>query len=365
MKVAFDYQIFIMQVYGGISRYFVRLAQELIARDQDLRVFAPIYRNRYLSDLPDENVVGCQITNLPPKFIRLFAAPNRYLCGRAVNRFSPSILHETYYTKHPFTLKGAARILTVYDMIHERFAETFPDRDKTSLYKRAAVERADHIICISHSTKRDLCEMFHVPPEKVSVVHLGFEKFPDTGKQTQSVIGDNPFLLFVGNRGGYKNFEGMLRAVASRRELFDTFDIVVFGGGEFNATEMNLIQSVGLRSRSVHHFNGADTLLGQLYRDASAFVYPSLYEGFGLPPLEAMAHRCPVVTSNTSSMPEVVGQAGEYFTPDDIDEQAQAICNVVFDTSRRDDLIQSGQERLEHFSWGRCAQETCAVYEGV
>ena len=365
MKIAFDHQIFMLQAYGGISRYFVRLADELIAMGEDVRVVAPFYCNRYLGGLPEQNVVGREIKNLPTKTIRLSAPLNRYLGRRELSGFAPNILHETYYTRHLIPTNGAARILTVYDMIHERFSDAFLDRDKTSLYKRAAVERADHIISISHSTKRDLCEIFDVPPEKVSVVHLGFEKFPDQSDKTQSVISDRPYLLFVGNRGGYKNFQGMLRAVASRRELHDTFDIVAFGGSGFTTSEMRMIQSSGLRAGSVHHFNGGDALLGRLYRDAIAFVYPSLYEGFGLPPLEAMAHGCPVISSNTSSMPEVVGQAGEFFSPDDIDEQAQAICNVVFDKSRRDGLILSGKERLESFSWRSCAKETRDVYERV
>jgi glycosyltransferase involved in cell wall biosynthesis len=365
MKIAFDYQIFTQQEYGGISRYFVRLANELIAMNEDLRVFAPIYRNRYVKDLPEKNVVGREIKKLPAKSIRLCAALNRYMGGCEIKRFSPRILHETYYSGHPLNVKGAARVLTVYDMIHEKFADKFPDRDKTSHYKRVAVERADHIISISHSTKRDLCDMFGVSPKKVSVVHLGFDKFSETAKQAFSIIGNQPFLLFVGNRNGYKNFEGLLRAVASRKELRENFDIISFGGSSFNSSEKNLIQSLGLREGSVHHFNGADSRLGYLYKFASAFVYPSLYEGFGLPPLEAMAHRCPVVTSNTSSMPEVVGLAGEYFTPVNIEEQAQAICNVVFDETRRDTLVQLGTERLKDFSWRTCADQTRDVYEGI
>lgn len=365
MKIAFDHQIFMLQSYGGISRYFVRLADGLIAMKDDVRVCAPFYCNRYLGDLPEHNVVGREIKRLPAKTIRLSATLNRYLTGREMNRFAPDIFHETYYTENTVVAKGAKRILTVYDMIHERFADTFPDHDKTSRYKRAAVQRADHIISISHSTKRDLCEMFRVPPEKVSVVHLGFEKFPETEIATHSTKSDKPFLLFVGNRGGYKNFNGMLRAVSSRKELRDTFDIVAFGGGGFNASEMRFIQSSGLRSGSVHQISGADARLGQLYRNAVAFVYPSIYEGFGLPPLEAMANGCVVVTSNTSSMPEVVGPAGEYFSPNDIEEQAQAISNVVFDTARSAELLRLGRERIKLFSWKSCAKETRDVYQKV
>jgi glycosyltransferase involved in cell wall biosynthesis len=167
----------------------------------------------------------------------------------------------------------------------------------------------------------------------------------------------------VGHRGGYKNFKGMLLAVASRKELRKDFDIIAFGGPAFNASEIDLIHKAGLRDGSVHQISGGDAILGQLYREASAFVYPSLYEGFGLPLLEAMAHGCPVVSSNTSSMPEVVGQAGEYFSPIDIGEQADAICNVVFDLSRREGLVHLGNEQLNNFSWRKCAEETLDLYK--
>jgi glycosyltransferase involved in cell wall biosynthesis len=362
MKIAFDHQIFMAQPYGGISRYFVRLAGELIASSEDVRVVAPCHCNRYLGALPRENVIGREFRKLPGKISRLTAALNRHVGEREINRFGPTIFHETYYTQHAVRASGAARILTVYDMIHERFSDSFPRHDNTTLYKRAAVDRADHIICISHSTKRDLCEIFQIPHEKVSVVHLGFDKFQEPTEDTQGNVTNSPFLLYVGNRGGYKNFGSMLRAVASRQHLRDTFDIVSFGGSGFNASELRVIKEAGLREGSVHHVNGGDFVLGQLYRKATAFVYPSLYEGFGLPPLEAMAHGCPVVTSNTSSMPEVVGEAGEFFSPSDIDEQAQAIENVVFSSSRREGLIRLGRERLGSFSWQNCAKETRDVY---
>lgn len=363
MRIAFDHQVFLMQAYGGISRYVVRLAQELISNDIECRIFAPLHRNQYLRDLPGQNVEGWMFEKFPPKSNRLFSALNRSLCKHAVKHYSPSVLHETYYNRHPVASHGAARILTVHDMIHERCAPSFSTRDKTSAHKFAAVERADHIICISHSTKRDLCEIFNVLPEKISVIHHGFEKLPIAKAPAKTVFNDKPFLLFVGNRRGYKNFESLLRAVASRHELLSNFDIFAFGGGAFNVAEARLIHSLGFREGTVQHYSGSDAVLGMLYEHASAFILPSLYEGFGLPPLEAMAHDCPVVSSNSSAMPEVIGEAGEYFTPSNIDDQAQAICNVVFDTSRRNKLVQLGRERLEKFSWRRCADETLQVYQ--
>jgi len=250
-------------------------------------------------------------------------------------------------------------------MIQERFPAEFQAGNPISRLKRIAVSRADHIICISYSTKNDLCELFNVPEDRVSVVHLGFDKFEREGDECYSGRICRPYLLYVGDRSGYKNFLSLLKAVASQAVLQNCFDVVAFGGGALSSVEKSLIRDLGFRADAVRQIGGDDSVLGALYSGATAFVYPSLYEGFGLPPLEAMAHDCPVVTSNASSMPEVVGPAGEYFNPADIDALAEAINTVVFDSIRRDELILAGRERLGLFSWSRCAEETRDIYRAV
>jgi glycosyltransferase involved in cell wall biosynthesis len=367
LKIVFDHQIFTLQRYGGISRYFVRLAQGLLAQGHQADVVAPLYVNRYLKDLPTQCVHGLALERHPPKTARLFMLVNDYLSKVVMRSMNVDLLHETNYSAKPVSPSGNGRVITVHDMIHEKFAAEFPVRDDTSKRKRLSVARADHIICISQSTKNDLCTLFDVPEWKVSVVHHGFERFERRyvaipGAASRTV---RPFLLYVGARGGYKNFAGLLKAVAARSELKNTFDVVAFGGDAFNASELALITQLGYGSQAVRQQGGDDTLLGNLYSSAAAFVYPSIYEGFGLPPLEAMAHECPVVTSNSSSMPEVVGNAGAYFDPMDFDAQAEAICSVVFDEQRRSELTQLGQKRLALYSWERCAIETQAVYQKV
>jgi glycosyltransferase involved in cell wall biosynthesis len=251
-------------------------------------------------------------------------------------------------------------------MIHEKFPDNFSHRDPAVKFKRLAVDRADHIICISQNTKNDLCAIYDVPIDKVSVVHLGFEKFVSQPVYTALHSKElRPFLLYVGSRRGYKNFERMILAVASSPALRNTFDVLAFGGGPFNKAEQFKIAQLGFDSQSVRQVGGGDDILGRLYAQARAFVYPSIYEGFGLPPLEAMAQDCPVITSNSSSLPEVVGDAGFYFDPLDIEAQAQAIERVVFDDQMRSQLIEAGRQRLDLFSWDRCARETQAVYQKV
>ncbi len=367
MKIIFDHQIFTRQSYGGVSRYFVRLMQSLIALGHQADVIAPIHRNRYLKDLTPWHVHGVELERFPPKTGRLMMVVNDHLSKLKMQGMCPDVLHETYYGAQLLCPSAKCRVITVYDMIHEKYAANFSSRDPVIRHKRLAVDRADHIICISHSTKNDLCSLLDVPDCKVSVVHLGFEKFEQSGgiPNFQSTVQQRPFLLYVGSRGGYKNFYRMLKAVASRPSLKDAFDVIAFGGGAFNVTELKLIGELGFAPQAVRQIGGGDEVLGDLYAAAVAFVYPSVYEGFGLPPLEAMAHDCPVVTSNTSSMPEVVGNAGEYFDPFDIDAQSDAICNVVFDTQRRRQLIELGRQRLPMFSWHRCSLETQAVYQQV
>lgn len=283
---------------------------------------------------------------------------NRLLDGPSMRWWKPDIVHETYYLRAASGVRGAPLVLTVYDMIHELFSSG----DPTSAMKRQAVARADHIICISRSTQRDLVSLFGVDERKTSVTLLGVDPpLPGDGNGVRS---ERPFLLFVGGRAGYKNFEGFLKAVAASSLLRREMDIVAFGGGAFTPGEMQAIDALGF-SGQVTYASGDDRLLGDYYRRAAALVYPSLYEGFGLPPLEAMSYDCAVLCSNTSSLPEVVGDAAELFDPKDEMAIANAIEKVVASPSRRDELLEKGRERVREFTWRKCARETLAVYKSV
>jgi glycosyltransferase involved in cell wall biosynthesis len=361
MRIAFDWQIFCVQSYGGVSRYFARLLEQLRERGEDGRIFAPVHRNRYVARLPSAAVMGIAVNRYPPKTTRALLALNGMVARRALARWRPHVVHETYFNRRPFTAAGCASIVTVHDMIHERFPDEFPRGDPTSLAKRAAVQRAAQVICVSESTRRDLLELFDVDESKVTVVHLGFDRMP-RGEAPATNESGRPYLLYVGQRAGYKNFAGLLAAVGGTRALRDEVDIVAFGGGAFSAAELRLIAASGFSEGQVRQVAGDDELLGRKYASACALVYPSLYEGFGLPPLEAMAHDCPVIASGTSSMPEIIGDAGELFEPSSRAEIAGAIQRVIFSPSRIEELVRNGRRRLESFTWERCAARTLEVY---
>lgn len=365
MKIAFDHQVFTRQVYGGVSRYYTILADELLTSQQDIKVFAGFYRNNYIGDLPAGVVKGKRLSKYPLKSGRFFQWVNHFNSQIQMKSWQPDIIHETYYSALPTLKASAVRVTSVYDMIHELFSDYFSASDATTQEKKSTFSRVDHIISISHSTKRDLIDLFGIDDQKITVVHLGVDLSAFKNVRLASSTEHKPFLLYVGSRKGYKNFNGFIRAFASSVRLINELDIRAFGGGEFNSEEKKLITQLGFKPDQVQQVSGDDAVLAMLYQQAIAFVYPSLYEGFGLPPLEAMAANCPVISSNSSSMPEVVRNAGVYFDPQNCEEIRQTIEEVVFSDELKKQLIKLGQDNIKHFSWEKCAQETLNVYEGL
>jgi glycosyltransferase involved in cell wall biosynthesis len=363
VRIAFDHQVFAQQRVGGVSRYYAALARELASLGHHARIVAPIHENQYLDALPAGTVRGWNRDRLPID-VRILNRGINLLVGRGLIRaFRPDVVHETYYSVTGSAPRRTPTVLTVFDMIHELHPAGFGHPAAMSMAKRVAVRRADHVICISEQTRKDLIALFACPSEKVSVVYLAADAF-GSSRGSLALPSARPFLLFVGKRGAYKNFDGLLSAMVESVSLRKDFDVVAFGGGALTAAESAAIHDAGMTGR-VFQLDGDDAVLGELYRRAAALVYPSKYEGFGLPPLEAMMCGCPVISSNASSLPEVVGDAAELFDPADPTAIARAVESVVYSAPRRAALIQRGTERAHQFSWRRCANETLAVYESL
>jgi glycosyltransferase involved in cell wall biosynthesis len=368
MRIAFDHQIFGWQEYGGISRYAFELASALHGGGGDeVAIFCPLYVNRYLEHAPRGLLRGGRRVPPFPYSGRIYRELNRWLAWPAVRSFRPDIVHETYYSGRSSRVRGARHVLTVYDMIHERFPENFSPADPTRREKAEAVKRADHVICISEQTRADLVDILRVPVEKTSVVHLGFALTSSAGQRPagQKPPLEDPYVLFVGSRRGYKNFGKLLEAYARSPAVHGKVRLLCLGGGAFRPEELDAISRTGLDPSKVTQMAGDDDVLANCYRHARAFIYPSRYEGFGIPPLEAMNFDCPVACSNMSSIPEVVGDAAEMFDPDSVEDMERALERVVNDEGRRLALIALGRERLGKFSWAACAKETLGVYRGL
>jgi glycosyltransferase involved in cell wall biosynthesis len=267
------------------------------------------------------------------------------------------LYHQTYYDGGIAARHRGPVVVTAYDLIHAKLAEYFPPDDATVGRQRAAFERADLVLAISQCTADDLQEILGVPAGKIAVTHLGVST--PSARAVTTTGRSRPFLLYVGLRYGYKNWENFVRAVASCRAV-DELDVLCVGAGSFTPAESTLLAELGLASR-VHQLNADNNLLDACYREAVVFVYPSRYEGFGLPPLEAMARGCPVVASRAGSIPEVLGDAAVLADPTDIEALAEAI-GEVFRPGRREQLVASGHARAAMFPWDSTAAATVAAY---
>lgn len=364
MKIIYDHQIFIRQKYGGISRYFFELASHISSmQDHHADIFAPLHINAYV-DGAQSIARGARLSKFRGSTLGLDLFNGVAGSISTKHRKNIDIFHRTYYDSTRYAPARSKRVLTVFDMIHERFPESFQDNGKTSAMKRKAVHNADHIICISENTRRDLIELLNVPERRTSVIYLGHSLIDNAATDSKYQLPRHkPYLLYVGNRDGYKNFANLIIAYGQSNELRKSFALVFFGGGGFTIDERKTMQSLGIAMENVIHVEGNDKVLASLYSGAVAFVYPSLYEGFGIPPLEAMAHGCPVLCSNTSSLPEVVGEAAELFDPHDPDDICAAIDRVASSKERSSTLVARGYERTKQFSWEKCAIETLDQYQ--
>lgn len=381
MRIAYDHQIFSLQKTGGIARYFCRLAEQLnqthqsvgMTENVEVGIFAPLYRNQYLSHVPLGIVHGKQVKDYLPKTAGLMVGVNGWLGRNKISQWHPDLVHETYFSKTRSAPQKTPVVLTVFDMISEHSGK--PSERNPSIQtlagmrlsdKYVAVERADHVICISEHTRKDLIALFGTPENKVSVAYLGCDGLPPNQMSMfEAQKGQRPYLLYVGLRDGYKNFAALLRAMARSTRLKSTFDLMAFGGGPLTQSEQTLIKELGFNPGQVRQHGGDDHALAESYQQAAALVYPSTYEGFGLPPIEAMSQQCPVICSDISSVPEIVGDAGEYFDPRQTESIAEAIERVVFSPERTRDLIAKGIERAKLFTWNRCAEQHLSVYQSL
>ena len=388
MKILYDHQIFYRQNYGGVSRYFCELMSRLsrdpsmelsiglrYSQNENLRQFHQLdkyWSNR--SDFFSRTQLFSFIRKTTHRDILSFLLNNKILpigqqeSVKLLKRQNFDIFHPTYYD--PYFLKYLEKkpfVLTIYDMIHEVYPAYFSPQDPTTIRKKQLIEKADGIIAISESTKKDIIKFFDIDPNKINVIYLGnpFENMMD---QTQDKNSSNfsfsgkSFILFVGNRSSYKNFTFLIEGVATLLQKKSDLYVYCAGGGPFTPQESQVLKNLQILDK-VLYIQPDDITMKNLYKNALAFIFPSLYEGFGLPVLEAFSSGCPVILSNTSSLPEIGGDAALYFDPYDSASLTDALKKIISDNTLRMQLILKGYERSKLFSWEKTANATKNVYK--
>lgn len=285
------------------------------------------------------------------------------------------LFHAPHYVLPP--LIPCKSVVTIHDCIHLRFPQYLPNRlayayARSSLW--IATHRSNRVLTVSEASKRDILRYFSIPENKIDVIYNAIDERYGEAPSPDEVLRvreryqlNDPFVLYAGNIKPHKNLERLIEAFNTlRRGGLDTVKLVIIG---------DEISKYAALRRAVHKYKlhkhvrffgfVPDKTLAVLYRLASVFVFPSLYEGFGLPPLEAMASGTPVITSNVSSLPEVVGDAALLIDPYEPDAIAEAMRRVLTEPALREDLRQRGLQRVKEFSWDRSVRRVHEIYQEV
>ena len=366
MKIIYDHQTFTQQDYGGISRYFYELIKYGNFDDENvLELCLKFSNNIYI----ENNDISSHIPFLNKIDFRgkrrLQNLINQYFTSSSIKKNNFDVFHPTYYDTYFLkNLKNRKFTVTFLDMIHEKFVSKYPElgNDKKIFnQKKELIHKAPKVIAISESTKKDLIEIYGVDPNKIDVIHLG-NSFNANTESKEPII-SKPYLLFVGSRNGYKNFSFCLEAIHKNLKI-NNICFVCAGGGAFNNEEIAFINHLGMNDL-VFQYSITDQILANLYKHSIAFVFPSLYEGFGIPVLEAFACNTPCLLSNGGSLPEVGGDAAIYYDPLNADLINKSINLIIDNNIFRNTLIQSGKQRLNKFSWENTYSNTIKFYKSL
>jgi glycosyltransferase involved in cell wall biosynthesis len=354
----------------GIGTYVRNVIRQLARQDRTSEYVLLCHPD----DCQAVNALGENFRAIPDR-ARPYSIREQISVPMDLRREGVQLFYAPHYVLPP--LVPCRSVVTIHDCIHLMFPQYLPNRlawgyARTVMW--AATHRSDRVLTVSESSKRDILRFFHIPPEKIDVIYNGIDDRFWTAPPEDLIVKvreryqlTDPFLLYVGNIKPHKNVERLIEAFHRLRDQgFQDLKLLIIGD--------QVSKYAGLR-RAVHRhhlhkhvrFLGfvPTEMLAVLYRLAAVFVFPSLYEGFGLPPLEAMASGTPVVTSNVSSLPEVAGDAALLVDPRDPEAIAGAVRMVLTDRTLREDLRRRGLARARDFSWERSVARMRQIYAEV
>jgi len=341
MDLIYDNIVFSLQQSGGISTYWSQLIKRLQRDEVAVRFIQGVNSNVAAKEViaNSENIIE-YIKN--PVLLSRFFNPNLKSLQH------PFVFHSSY--NRVSSNRNAVNIITVHDFIHEKFYDGLR-KTLHSNQKKIAIKKSKKVICVSENTKQDLLSYYPTfNANNVKVIYNGvsddfhiLNAVPQFGK---------PYLMFIGSRQPYKNFNFAVQLVINLKQ----FDLYIVGE-DFSSTEKSLLRNIGGRYKLFTNIDNAQ--LNKLYNAAFALIYPSSYEGFGLPISEAMKAGLPFIALKASSIPEVAGNAGELLERIDIDAAKEAINRIE---NNRSHYITQGLKQSDKFTWEKCYQQTLNLY---
>ena len=357
LRILYDGRVFQFQKAGGINRIYAEVITGLPADYHPL-----------ITGVEDFGRNVPSHPNLEQPRFKLFR-PRRISVRVRERWWKPRLLdsldlfHPTYYDLtdgFSFSDFKCPTVLTVYDFIYAIYPKLIEGSEGVIRNQTEAIRKADHIICISKATENNLLERFPEKQGETSVIYLG-SSFEIQPPLTEQAIFEKPSFLFVGHRGGYKNFFFLLRAIAKASKTNSRIRLRVVGA-PLSTEERWQIHLLGISDRVEAVTYPDEQQLISLYRSSVALVYPSLHEGFGMPPLEAMACQTLAITSNTTSLPEVMGDGGIMLDPTREVDWVECILKTAKGGGDRDLMIERGLERVRKFSWKSTVDRHLDVY---
>jgi len=381
MKIGIDAR---MLGYSGIGRYTENLMREILQIDKKNKYVLFVQKSKegfkkFIN--PESKISNLKIVEVDAP---IYSFKEQYNFLKAVNNEKLDVMHFTHFNRPIFYNRPS--VVTIHDLTPIYFPgkkrSSFIEQFAYRLVLRAALKKANRIIAISNFTKNDILKNFpFINNKKIKVIYEGIHfattaKLKIKNKKRKNILENwklkiGNYLLYVGVWREHKNLIGLIRAFEKLKSInhkskFLNLKLVIVGKPNPYYCE---VQEMAERSpfKKEIIFTGylPDEELSFLYQNAAAFVFPSFYEGFGLPPLEAMEYRCPVVSSNAASLPEILGDAALYFNPYDIDDMVDKIKKIIQDKKLRNDLIEKGKKRVLKYSWQKMAQETLKVYNEI
>jgi len=345
INIAFDAR---MITHSGIGRYIREILRKLTDMDGfNFTIFGDVEK---LTDYKGNKVQAD---------FSIYSIREQILFPRLLKQNRSDLLHVPHYNA-PLGYKGTT-VVTVHDLIHLHYPPSYVAYCYAKTMLSLSCRKAKMIIVISENTKKDLVKMLAIDPDKIRVIYPGVgEEFcpspnPEDRLSTPNKAG---YILHVGNIKPTKNIKMIIDAFLLALKDIPDAHLVLIGKNSMRGYTKKLDKHPNIQFLGEMKHKG----LVNLYRDAKIFVFPSLYEGFGLPPLEAMACGLPVICSNVSSLPEVVGDAAIMIDPNKVNELSQAIIRLWKDDAKRREYSEKGLARAKMFTWAKCADETAEVY---
>ncbi|WP_316811423.1 glycosyltransferase family 1 protein [Pedobacter heparinus] len=342
--IVIDGIIFSLQKYGGISTTFNEIIKKMIVSDLDVELLC-------YDETPNSS--GLYSKLLKKRFLEKLRTVNLPQAGKS------KLLHSSYYR---YTQdKGVKNVISVYDFIYEKYEKNPIKRNLHIWQKSNAIKHADAIICNSEHTKKDFIEYYpKFNRDNVFVIHLSYAaEFSLIDSKAHAKKFHKPYVVFVGMRSVHKNFSECVMALRNISEV----ELVIIGSKDLNENELTLLNS-NIPNRYRHMQNVNNAQLSDVYRSAICLLYPSLYEGFGIPIIEAMASGCAVITTNNSSMPEVAGNAA-ILLDEPVAESIQVAIKQLLDEQLNEKYVELGFTNINRFSWEKTTQSTIDVYNSV